>query len=80
MNNPPKKHTTYLGDARRGHVGLVVENPAKVVAVRKDLVLSGQESAAGVDQVEAGEAVLEGDLLRWVVGVVVVFGGGFGGG
>ena len=35
-----------------------------MVAVGKDLVLQREERAAGVDEVEAGEAVLLGDLLR----------------
>lgn len=38
------------------------------------LYLSGEEGAARVDQVDAGEAVLEGDFLG------VFFGGGGGGG
>src|SRR2546422_2259310 len=43
---------------------LVVEDPAEVLAVWEDLVLPGQERAAGVDEIEAGEPVLERDLLR----------------
>ena len=53
-----------LRDAGRAHARLVVEDAAEVVAVGEDLVLERQEGAAGVDQVEAGEAVLERDLLR----------------
>ena len=45
-------------------VGLVVEDAAEVVAVGEDLVLVGQVGAAGVDQVDARQPVLRGDLLR----------------
>jgi hypothetical protein len=34
-----------------------------MIAVGKHLVLQRQVGAAGVDQVDAGQAVLEGDLL-----------------
>jgi len=48
----------------RGQVGLVEEDAAEVVAVGEDLVLVRQVRAAGVDQVDAGQAVLRGDFLR----------------
>ena len=35
-----------------------------MLAIGKDLRLQGQERSAGVDQVEAGQVVLERDLLR----------------
>ena len=57
-------HRGDLRDLRRGHPRLVVEDAAEVVAVGEDLVLHRQERAAGVDEVDAGQAVLEGDLLR----------------
>ena len=44
--------------------GLVVEDPAEVLAIREDVRLEGQERAARVDQVDARQVVLEGDLLR----------------
>ena len=47
-----------------GHVGLVEEDPPKVVAVGEDLVLIGQVRAAAVDKVDAGQVVLRRDLLR----------------
>ena len=53
-----------LRDAGLGHVGLVVEDPAEVLAVGEDLVLHRQERAAGVDQVDAGQPVLQRHLLR----------------
>ena len=42
---------------------LVVEDAAEVLAVGEDLVLLGQERAARVDEVDARQLVLEGDLL-----------------
>ena len=57
-------HHRDLGDALGAHVGLVEEDPAEVLAVGKDLVLARQEGAAGIDQVDAGQAVLQRDLLR----------------
>ena len=57
-------HHRDLRDALGRHVGLVVEDAAEVVAVGEDLVLPGQEGAARVDQVDAGQVVLLGDLLR----------------
>jgi len=58
------EHGRHLGDAGRRQAGLVVEDAAEVVSVGEDLVLLGEERAAGVDQVDAGEAVVERDLLR----------------
>ncbi len=43
---------------------LVVEDAAEVIAVREDLVLQRQERAAGIDEVDAGQVILRGDLLR----------------
>ncbi len=57
-------HDRHLGDAGRRHPGLVEEDPAEVIAVRKHLGLERQEGPARIHQVEAGQAVLEGDLLR----------------
>ena len=57
------QHRRDLRDARAGHPGLVVEDPAEVVPVGEDLVLHRQEGAARVDQVDAGQPVLQRDLL-----------------
>ena len=57
-------HHGDLRDARRREVRLVVEDAPEVFLVGEDLVLQGQEGAAGVDEVDAGQAVLRGDLLR----------------
>jgi hypothetical protein len=56
-------HHGDLRDALGRHVGLVEEDAAEVVAVGEDLVLLGQEGAAGIHQVDARQAVLLGDLL-----------------
>ena len=53
-----------LRDALRGHRRLVVEDAAEVVAVGEHVVLLGQERAAGIDEVDARQAVLQRDLLR----------------
>ncbi len=56
-------HGGDLRDLRRGHLGLVEEDPAEVLLVREDLVLLGQEGPARVHEVDAGQPVLEGDFL-----------------
>ena len=53
-----------LRDARLRQGRLVVEDPAEVLAVGEDLVLHRQEGAAGVDQVDAGQPVVQRHLLR----------------
>ena len=57
-------HDGDLRDALRGHARLVVEDPAEVLPVGEDLGLERQERAAGVDEVDARQVVLLGDLLR----------------
>ena len=56
-------HERDLGDPGGRHPGLVVEDPAEVVAIREDVGLEREEGAAAVDEVDARQAVLEGDLL-----------------
>ena len=56
-------HHGDLRDAARRHVGLIVEDAAEVIAVGEDLVLIGQIGAARIDQIDAGQLVLGGDLL-----------------
>ena len=53
-----------LRDALGRHARLVEEDAAEVVAVGEDLGLQRQERAARVDEVDAGQAVLQRDLLR----------------
>ncbi len=52
------------GIAELRHRRLVEEDPAEVLAVGEDLVLQRQERAAGVDEVDARQPVLQRDLLR----------------
>ncbi len=56
-------HDGDLRDALRGHPRLVEEDAAEVLAVGEDLGLHRQEGAAGVDEVDARQPVLERDLL-----------------
>ena len=53
-----------LRDALGRHPRLVEEDAAEVLAIGKDLGLQRQKRAARVDEVDAGQAVLERDLLR----------------
>ena len=57
-------HHGDLRNARRAHIGLIEEDPPEVLPIREHLVLAWQVSAAGVDQIDAGQAVLTGDGLR----------------
>ena len=52
-----------LRDLLRGHPRLVEEDAAEVIAIGKDLRLKRQERASRVDQIDAGQAVLERDFL-----------------
>ncbi len=58
------EHGGDLRDAGGRHRGLVEEDAAEVLAVGEDLVLLWQEGAAGVDQVDAGQPVVQRHLLR----------------
>ena len=57
-------HHRDLGDALRRHARLIVEDAAEMVAVGEDLGLVRQVGAAGIDEIDAGQTVLFGDLLR----------------
>ena len=52
-----------LGYSRRRQIGLIIENPAEVIAVREDFGLEGQECPAGINEVDARKPILEGDFL-----------------
>ncbi|MNQ89209.1 hypothetical protein D3C85_1045090 [compost metagenome] len=56
-------HHGDLRDALGAHVGLVEEDPPEVLAVREHFVLARQVGAAGIHQVDAGQAILAGDGL-----------------
>lgn len=54
------------GDLRNSlarHTCLVIKDPAKVVTVGEHIILLGQEGTRGVNQVDAGQSVLLGNLL-----------------
>ena len=53
-----------LGDALGAHPRLIVEDCAEMVAVGENLVLVGQVRTAGVHQIDAGQMVRLGNLLR----------------
>ena len=58
--------THHQGDLRNaggGQIGLIVEDAAKILLVRKHLRLHGQIGAAGIHQIDARQAVLRGDFL-----------------
>ena len=57
-------HHGDLRDALRRHARLVVEDAAEMLAVGKHLGLMRQIGAAGIDEIDAGQPVLERDLLR----------------
>ena len=57
-------HRGDLRDPLRRHRRLVEEDAAEVLAVGEDFVLHRQEGAARVDQVDAGQPVLQRHLLR----------------
>ena len=53
-----------LRDPLRRHPRLVEEDASEMVAIGKHLGLQRQERAAGVDEVHAGQTVLQRDVLR----------------
>ena len=58
------EHGGDLRNAGRRHLRLVVEDATEVIAVREDLILQRQERAAGIDQIDARQAIVARDLLR----------------
>ncbi len=57
-------HRGDLRDALARHARLIVEDAPEMIAIGKDLGLQRQERAARVDQINARQMVLLGDLLR----------------
>jgi hypothetical protein len=56
-------HHGDLRDVLGGHLRLVVEDAPEVFLVREHLVLQGQEGAAGIHQVDAGQVVFR--AISW---------------
>ena len=57
------QYRRHLRNALGAHGRLVVEDPPEMLAVGKHLVLARQEGAAGVDEVDARQPILQRDLL-----------------
>ena len=57
-------HDGDLRNALRRHRRLVVEDPAEVIAIGKHVDLVRQVRAARIDEIDARQVVLAGDLLR----------------
>ena len=57
------EHGGYLRDALRRHAGLVVEDAAEVVAIRKHFILFWQKCAAGIHEVNTWQMILFGHFL-----------------
>ena len=60
-------HSHNGGDLRnseRTHDGIISEDPAKVVGVRKDVLLERQEHACGVHEIQRRNTIFEGNHLR----------------
>ena len=53
-----------LRDAHGAHDRVVAEDASEVVLIGKDVFLQRKENAGGIDQIERGDAVLHGDVLR----------------
>ena len=68
-----------MGNAAGGKLRLVVEDASKVVAIGEDVSLHREEGTTAINQVDAGEPILLGDLLgtemllhrEWVVGAAL---------
>ena len=56
-------HHGDLRDPARRHPRLIVEDPPEVLPIGEDVGLERQECPARIDEVEAGQMVLGGDLL-----------------
>ena len=56
-------HHRDLGDAFGAHARHVIENAAKIVRIRENFILHGQENAARVDQIDTRQGVLLGNVL-----------------
>ena len=57
-------HHRDLRESGRRHARLIVEDAAEMFAVGKDLGLMRQVGAAGIDEIDAGQRVLQRDFLR----------------
>ena len=52
------------GMPMRAHHGVVAEDAAEIVGVGKDIFLQRQKNAGGIDQINCGNVIFDGDVLR----------------
>jgi hypothetical protein len=57
-------HRSDLRDVLRRHLRFVVEDTTEVLAIGEDVGLQRQKGTAGVHEINAGQRILLGDLLR----------------
>ncbi len=53
-----------LRNAHGGHHGVIAEDAAEIVGVREDVFLERQKNAGGIDEINYGNAIFDGDVLR----------------
>ena len=53
-----------LRDAHGAHDRVVAENAAEIVSVGEDVFLQRKKNAGGVDEINCGDAIFDGDILR----------------
>ena len=53
-----------LRDAHRAHHGVVAEDAAEIVRVGKNVLLQREKNAGGIHQIDCGDAIFDGDVLR----------------
>src|SRR5262249_10161677 len=60
-------HAHNRGDLRNahgGHYGVVAKNAAKIVSIGEHIFLQGKKDPGGIHQVDSGDMVFDGDVLR----------------
>ena len=53
-----------LRDAHRAHHGVVAEDAPKIVGVGENVFLQRQKDAGGIHQIDRGNVIFDGDILR----------------
>ena len=53
-----------LRDAHGAHHGVVAKNAAEIVRIRENVFLQRKKNARGIDQINRGDTILDGDVLR----------------
>ena len=52
-----------LRDAHRTHNGVVAEDAAEIVGIGKNVFLQRKKNAGGIDQINGGNVIFDGDIL-----------------